>query len=191
MATQTRDPVRTKRALLDGAARAVIKHGVGASLDAIARESGVSKGGLLHHYPTRDELLVALAVDLAEGFWNAVQAQIDPADLQPGRLLRAYVRTNFAEFTDRAQAVEHTTLLAALAGIPGIREQAAADGARWHAALAADGLDPQRVTLVTRATDGAAIASLYEGDVDPEEAARTEALLIALTRQTGPLVDPG
>jgi len=42
-----------------------VRHGVLPSMDAVAKSSGVSKGGLIHHFPTRSRLLRALVDHLA------------------------------------------------------------------------------------------------------------------------------
>ena len=52
----------TRERLLTAAVSALQRQGVGAlTLDAVAREAGVSKGGLLHHFPSKDALSEALA----------------------------------------------------------------------------------------------------------------------------------
>ncbi|MFI5956260.1 TetR/AcrR family transcriptional regulator [Cryptosporangium sp. NPDC051539] len=186
-----RDKARTRRALLDAAARAVLAHGATVSLDVVAREAGVSKGGLLHHFPSKEALFTALADDLIAQFDAAVDAQIDPADTAPGRLTRAYVRAIFADLerTDSDTTTrEQATLMGAIGQLPRALDRVRADGRRWRAALDADGLHPQRVIAVTRAADGTASASLYEGRLDAADLAETRDLLLALTRETGPLV---
>ena len=60
MAMVQRDSIRTRRALLDTAARLVAERGAGISLDLIAQSAGVSKGGLLHHFRSREALFVGL-----------------------------------------------------------------------------------------------------------------------------------
>jgi len=186
-ATSSRDPVRTRRALLDGAARAVTRHGAIVSLEVIARDAGVSKGGLLHHFASKDALLVALVEDLLEQFSAAVHEQLDPADEQPGRLVRAYVRATFDGLGQDEQARELATLMAALGNLPEVVRVAQEDGQRWKDAFAADGLDPHRATVITRAADGVAMAFLFEGHLDEDERDSTRDLLLALTRQAGPL----
>lgn len=52
--------------ILDAAVTCLIKHGYGgASTLAIQEQAGVSRGRLLHHFPSRDHLLVAAAQHLA------------------------------------------------------------------------------------------------------------------------------
>jgi len=190
----SRDAPRTRRALLDAAARAVLAHGATVSLEIVAREAGVSKGGLLHHFPSKDALFTGLVDDLIEQFAAAVDAQLDPDDDRPGRVTRAYVRAVFAdlELADNVEITrDHTTLMAALGRLPSVLARAEEDGRRWRAALAADGLHPQRSMLITRAADGTATASLFEGHLDPGELAETRDVLLALTHETGPLVPDG
>lgn len=185
---RTRDPVRTRQALLEGAGRALLAHGSSVSLDVIAREAGVSKGGLLHHFPAKDTLLVALAEHLSDRFSAAVQAEIDPADLAPGRLVRAYVRATLHEIDQGEIVREEATLMAALSSIPEVVHRAQEQTRTWRDAFAADGLDPQRTAIITRAADGTAAAVLFEGRLDPVEVAEMRGQLIALSHGSGPLV---
>ena len=54
----------TKRqAVLDAAVRLVRERGVLPSLEVVAAEAGVSKGGLLHHFPDRRSLVHALVLE--------------------------------------------------------------------------------------------------------------------------------
>jgi AcrR family transcriptional regulator len=182
-----RDTTRTRRAVLDAASQAVIAQGAGVSLDAVARQAGVSKGGLLHHFGSRNALLLEVAKDQAQQFFQSVQAAVDPADHAPGRLVRAYVRVTFDSLGQDQAAVDFVLLCAALAAVPGVAEVMREDKQRWDAAFAADGLDPQRALLVVRAADGTAVASVYEGAYDGPQVEITRQLLLALTRDTGPL----
>ncbi|MDP5183612.1 TetR/AcrR family transcriptional regulator [Blastococcus sp. BMG 814] len=189
MTGQIRDAARTRRALLDAAARSVGVHGAGVTLDVVAREAGVSKGGLMHHFGSKDELLTALVDDLFEEFARAVQEQVDPDDDAPGKLLRGYVRATFDELERGSDAVEQTTLMATLSSLPGLARRSQDRYRRWNETLAGDGVDRQRVLLVLRACDGVSIAPLFEGAIEPDELADTRELLLRLTRDTGPLVE--
>ena len=51
----------TKSTIITQAVRLAISHREIPSLNDLAQESGVSKGGLLHHFPTRQALLEAIA----------------------------------------------------------------------------------------------------------------------------------
>lgn len=57
----------TRQHIMDVAAQVLIDHGYrGASTLKIQEAAGVSRGRLLHHYPSRDELLAAAAHYIAE-----------------------------------------------------------------------------------------------------------------------------
>ena len=59
--SRKRQPDITQQRLLDVAGELVTESGVMAlTLEAVAKRAGVSKGGLLHHFPTKDALLIAV-----------------------------------------------------------------------------------------------------------------------------------
>jgi AcrR family transcriptional regulator len=189
VADKERDTARTRRLVLDAAAAVVAEQGSGASVDAIARKAGVSKGGLLHHFRSREKLLLALAEDLVDQFRAAVLAAVDPRDHDRGRLLRGYVTATFDELDNGPTAVAEGALLSAsLAVVPGVSDVLLRDRQRWDDDFDADGVDPQRVLLIRRAADGTSISAIYEGPNDQAEIARTRALLLELTRGDGPII---
>jgi AcrR family transcriptional regulator len=71
-----RNPIPNQPArerLLDAAERAVLETGAGhLTLDAVAKFAGISKGGLLHHFPSKDLLLEAML----ERYLTDVEAQV-------------------------------------------------------------------------------------------------------------------
>ena len=189
-----RDAVRTRQALLDAAAQAIVAHGPGVSLDAIAREAGVSKGGLLHHFRSKEALLVGLVDEWLARFEAAVLRQLDDDkdNDRPGRLTRAHIRATF----DDEAAVDnglwgHTSVLTALLAVPEVLARSQESERRWRRELADDGLHPQRALLIGHALDGASMTELFEGRVDGAEREQTRALLLALTEETGPLIPIG
>ncbi len=51
----------SRHLILDAAIRVTERDGItGLTLDAAAREAGVTKAGLMYHFPTREELLIAI-----------------------------------------------------------------------------------------------------------------------------------
>src|ERR1700755_3098252 len=78
----------TKQKLLDAAGAVVRRDGPQAlTLDAVATEAGVSKGGLLYHYGTKRERIEALVARWLADF----QRDIDAAD---PHFVRGYVRAS-------------------------------------------------------------------------------------------------
>lgn len=61
---RTRNPGATRQRLLDAAADLAFEEGASSlSLDAVAARAGVSKGGLLYHFPSKNALLGAMVAD--------------------------------------------------------------------------------------------------------------------------------
>jgi AcrR family transcriptional regulator len=57
------DGLRNREALLAAARETFAEHGLNASLQQVARAAGVAIGTLYRHFPTRDDLLVAVFAD--------------------------------------------------------------------------------------------------------------------------------
>lgn len=183
-----RDAEHTRRSVLDAAIRSLIAEGLGVSIQAIATAAGITKSGLMHHFNNRTELLVSVAEDAIEDFRNQVNDNIDLAENRPGKLLRAYIRTLFdnLEYQD---SYDPAQLWSVLAPMPEITDLLIDDATRWRDDFIADGLNPDRVTVAMHA----AKSFVHEAQLDPgisaESIARAKSVILALTNETGPLVD--
>lgn len=191
MAIVQRDPIRTRRVVLDAAARLVAERGAGISLDLVAQSAGVSKGGLLHHFRSREALFVGLVEEWLSEFDAAVERHVDPDDHGPGRLSRAYIRANFdtgiADLDDTLG--RNPAIVSVLMSMPAALRLADESDRRWRAALSEDGLHTDRITLITHALDGMVYAQLFHGRGDRSRDGLRDVLL-DLTRAAGPLHPP-
>jgi AcrR family transcriptional regulator len=89
------------------------------SLDAIARRAGVSKGGLLYHFPKKDALIRALV----EHHLAGIESAIRDAEAEGGRsnaVARAFVEVYRNKI--RCQAPKPSGVLVALAEDPQLLE---------------------------------------------------------------------
>lgn len=166
--------------VLDAVARVIHRDGAAAlTLDAVAAEAGVSKGGLLYHFPAKDDLIRGLVDRLVARF----DARVAAALAGGGRtFLEAYVVAS-VEDDDVATAA---ALVAAVALSPSLLDPLRARYAQWSRDLAASGLDATTVLLVRLALDGLWFADVLA--LDPPTAAARQALaraLIALSRHGG------
>lgn len=174
----------TRGRLLDAAVRTVERGGVsGLTLEAVAREAGVSKGGLLHHFRSKDALVEAVLRHLLEMF-SARVAQLWEREAEgPGRLARAYVRASFAE--DPIPLELGALLLTAVTGDSGVAALLAEDSAGWRVRLADDGLAPARAALIRQAADAAWLERVLDPDADADLRPQVEQELLRLT-EVGP-----
>ncbi len=91
-----KQPEIVHRALLDHAAKLAVEHGLSAvTVQAVAEAAGVTKGGLLHHFPSKQALINAVFADLLEALDRQLDARI-AADPEPrGAFTRAYLDSVF------------------------------------------------------------------------------------------------
>lgn len=167
-------PELTRAALLDAARRVFRTHGATLSLDAVAREAGVSKGGLLHHYPSKNQLLTALAHALIEHFHGQLQAahakEIALHGDAPGTWLRAYIEISFV-VDEEVDAL--TVALAPLAAFPDLLLGLQETQRFLLTDAEADGLPTGRAHAIRLACDGLWVSDLN----DVQRAALKEELL--------------
>lgn len=87
------DAARNRRLLVDVAHEAFIRHGVTASLDDVARAAGVGPGTLYRHFPTRDQLVLAVIDEGLTDIHQLGHSLLDEADALDAltRWLDAYI----------------------------------------------------------------------------------------------------
>lgn len=178
-----RDKERTRRAVLEAAERVVARQGTNASLADVAAEAGVTKGGLMHHFRSRDELVAGLVEHVLARLWEEVQAHIDVTDDRPGAFTRGYVRAltgDSAYFTEMSSATGLLAQLGADAGLEHVLALHPDDPEQWNRAFAADGLPLARVWAIRYAAEGVAVA-MGTPYLTAEQLRLTRAELLALT----------
>ncbi|HXV92009.1 MAG TPA: TetR/AcrR family transcriptional regulator [Pseudonocardia sp.] len=159
-----------RRRLLDAAAEVVAAHGA-LTLDAVARRAAISKGGLLHHFGSKEALAEALIVDLMDRFEHAVD-DAATALPEPGSWLRAYVTVGTAP-TDTSIV---PVALAAFAINPALVVHLRRRQRRW-AARAGQGLAPGLASVVRLAVDGLWLGEL-SGPVPERDEVRSALLAV-------------
>jgi AcrR family transcriptional regulator len=92
---KTRHIDNRRDALLDAAERVAIRLGAAhLTLDAVAKEAKVAKGGLIYHFPSKKALFQAMLVRALEVYGRSVQANLaDPANRGDAALARIRLLT--------------------------------------------------------------------------------------------------
>lgn len=107
----------TRRKILAAAAEIAHESGAGnLSLDAVAARAGVSKGGLLYHFPSKTTLLKAVVETFVESFEEELARRKQDRTGRPAALLEAYLEL-FVEDHD-CRRPPPSGLLAALSQDP-------------------------------------------------------------------------
>jgi AcrR family transcriptional regulator len=176
--------------VLDAAATVLRERSAAAfTLDAVAARAGVSKGGLMYHFPSKEALFSALVDRAVAAVDDALAAAA--ASTEPGAFTRAYLDTTIPAGPADADADGHDALVAALAAAVTLDPQLLAPlrraYRRWQDRLEDDGLDPAAATAVRLAVDGWWLAALLRlPPLDADLHRGTRALLAGLAAPAGP-----
>ena len=147
--------------ILDAAEQLVADQGASnLTLDAVAQAAGVSKGGLLYHYPNKDALLAAMIERHCDDLDECCARELEglPAD-QPSSRLKASI---LGVLTPRAGREDlGAALLAAAANKPALLDGARARYADHVAQLTASGGCFARSAVIMLAVDGLMLGEVW------------------------------
>jgi AcrR family transcriptional regulator len=101
MAKTRQKSTQTIGAILDAAGRVIRRSGsAGLTIDAVAAEAELSKGGVLHHFASKDALIAALVnheLGLMEVALSQVEARLPPSRAAPLRATIEHARGEYLE----------------------------------------------------------------------------------------------
>ena len=144
-------------ALLDAAEAVVARQGVAnLTFDAVAAEAGMSKGGLLHHFRSKDRLVEALVARAAENWRACWMGSYERAPEGPGRMTRGLLNHCLSDTQTWTEQLRRSSsaVFAALAQNPSLIEPMRAVYVDLHRRIAEDGLPPGVGEAVVTAIDG-------------------------------------
>ena len=135
-----------RRQLLDAAATVIRRDGAQSlTLDAVASEAGVSKGGVLYHFGSKRALIDGLVDCWLDDF----EAQLDGPDLAA-----AYVRASDLSAAGPEVSASEFGMLAALVEDPEVLQAARRRHAEWMERMLGGALAREDAWLVRLAADG-------------------------------------
>lgn len=153
--------------LLNAAEQVVAHAGVkNLTLEAVAHEAGVSKGGLLYHFPSKSALVTAIVERLATRC-ESEQNEVLEVDPHPGSFTRAYLAARSKPVAPEEELV-HTAILAAAGTDPFFLEPFREKLKGWQARLENDDIDPAAAMIVRLAIDGYCLSRLLNLPVPDE-----------------------
>lgn len=155
-------PTDARTRILDAAEAIVQARGVAAlTLEAAARDAGVSKGGLLYHFASKEALLAGMLNRLGDAIREEFETTVAAQAEGPGRVARALLHWAFqdaaCEHHERAAAV----FLAAFHHDRALLDPVRETFAEMRRLLAADGLPPGFGQAVMCATDGLFMSRVF------------------------------
>lgn len=177
----------TRSQILDAAQAVVTRDGVrNLTLEAVAAHAGISKGGLLYHFRSKEDLATAMVERSIAWFDDALLDAAKGDEEKKGRFARAYVRASLgmtpltgAGFDSFCSSIT-TALLSYPERLAPVRDQ----GERTQADLENDGIDPVLATIIRLAVDGLWLSENFNlMRFDPAMKAKVAERLLQWTRQ--------
>ncbi|MBF0504415.1 MAG: TetR/AcrR family transcriptional regulator [Candidatus Omnitrophica bacterium] len=152
--TQKKQRLNCREAILDAAEFVVIKSGAAhMSLDTVARKAGVSKGGLMYHFPTKIDLLKAMVGRLVDEYHrNRANIAAQMNDTTPVGLLKAGIMLNFESDPKRDQM--GCPILAVAACAPELLDPIKKAYREHLELISRSGLKFERAAVLSLASDG-------------------------------------
>jgi AcrR family transcriptional regulator len=157
-----REVLTGKERILAATVRVILRDGMLAlTLDAVAKEAGMSKGGFLYHFASKELLIRALIEQFITRF-DERMAELRADDPEPrGRWTRAFLTAAMEDLElPHETASPHSlrrvffSLLATTVLSPELSNIIRELSQRWRADLAADGVEPVEQMLLLAASDG-------------------------------------
>lgn len=175
--------MRNRAALIEAATAVIVEQGLARlTVDAVAKAAGVTKGGLFHHFASKDELIQGVLSEMLGTAEQQIQAAMSEDPEPHGRFTRAYLNgvCGQREIADNATS---RALCVAMLGDPTLSESWRGwveRKVRDHAGTD----DNPRCAMVRLAADGIWLHSLTQADGPPLVCDDVKASLIALTYPT-------
>lgn len=160
MAKATRRTSNAREDILDAAQRVAARDGAGhITIDSVAREAEVSKGGVLYHFPSKELMLKAMLERLIETMRPRVEAHREALAGTPNRTLRAMIKAN--EFKDEVDPRIAMAIMAAAAQNPELLDPVRAEMKLRWGQIEQESADPTTAMLLWAAVDGLMFQSLF------------------------------
>lgn len=151
-----RDAGQTRNRILDAAESVLRRDGAARlTIDSVAQEAGLSKGGVLYHFSTKELMLTALLVRISEGM--DISAYVSDDDIA-NPFLRAWFRKDHEKFSGDDDLPR--ALIAAAAEWPSLMETPRAQFAENLAKIQGESSDPDLSMLLLFSAYGLAFTRL-------------------------------
>ncbi|ESR26247.1 TetR/AcrR family transcriptional regulator [Lutibaculum baratangense] len=164
---------------MEAAERVVAREGAAhLTLDAVAREAGLSKGGLLYNFPNKDALLRAMVDSMTDRIDRRREEVRSEVVAGPNKALREILAVEKNELIDRRAGL---AILAASAENPSLLDPIKARLSEVREEIAATSSDPLDAYIVWLARDMLMMWDVL--GVSPFEESEVEAILARLARR--------
>ena len=183
--TQRRSSSETRQLIFRAASQILCREGLSSlTLAAVAKEAGLSKGGLLYHFPNKVSLIEALFEYHNDIFERRLVEMAREEGEDAGAWLRAYAKASIEQITDPDTAQLYSSLFAAEEKYASAHALMREKYVRWQIEADQSGLDPNWATLVRLTVDGLWFTEMHQyAPLKPQRRDEIMALILQLTQQ--------
>lgn len=164
------DPTQVQSRLLSAVEDILISEGLnGLTLEAVAKKADVSKGGLLYHFKSKDDLIEGILARMVREWNLQLEFHWQAAKPGPGRMARALSRLIAADPVLNSPDTEQSrrqrglcgAVMAATVNNPDLLKPVRASYEALLKRIEDDGLDPGRTIAIVAALDGLWFATFF------------------------------
>jgi AcrR family transcriptional regulator len=170
----------TRENILRSANKVILDKGADAlTLEAVAEEAGISKGGLLYHFPSKKNLIQGMIESMIAKVDSALEEELVKSG---GNYLEAYIRASFKTETEPDQI--SYALFAAISNDPELIKPLQARFFKMQDEISAAAPSEEIGTIIRLALDGLWISDLF-GFAPPSSELRAKMLytLLEITKK--------
>ncbi|MFD1708273.1 TetR/AcrR family transcriptional regulator [Siminovitchia sediminis] len=176
---ETVKPHNTREKILIEALKLVQREGfTRLTIERVAKEADLSKGGLLYHFPSKEKLEEGMIEYVMEKSNMNLEKKLSVEEDTPGRWLRGYAKAMFEEAG--LQELTSPGLLATMISNPAFVDSWRKEYKKWHENVRTDSQDVLLGTIIFLAIDGLWYADLL--DLNPPKGEFRQQLFEALLK---------
>ncbi len=142
-----------RRLIIDTAKLIIHEKGITAlTLDAVAKQATISKGGLLYHYPSKEALIKGIAVSIFEDLDKALTEYAEKDQVEKGKWTRAMIEVTKDDLNHHAEL--NVAVMASSLLDEDVAENISNSYQRSLIKLDNDGISPVTAAVIRLALDG-------------------------------------
>ncbi|MEM7348599.1 MAG: TetR/AcrR family transcriptional regulator [Chloroflexota bacterium] len=157
------------------------------TLDAVAEEAGLSKGGLFYHFPNKAALIEALFEYHNNIFEERLQELTKAEGNDSTAWLRAYAKASIEQIVDPDNAKLYASLFAAEEQYASAHQLMRDKYINWQQQIDESNLDPAWATLIRLTVDGLWFSEMHQ--YAPPSAERRQEIVALLFELTEKIAD--
>ena len=181
---QNRTSSKTRESIFEACSQILRREGLtNLTLQAVASEAGISKGGLLYHFETKEALVEALFEYHNNIFEQRLEELIAIESDKPGAFLRAYAKASVEQMSDPENANLYASLFAAEEKYASAHKLMREKFVGWQRKIDQSGLNPNWAMLLRFAVDGLWFAEMHRyAPPGPEQRDTIVEMILGLTQ---------